>query len=221
MERINKRSRRYQADKDSEDQLTGKRFFNRALGQTMIRVNQGNCYVTDKEDEILTTVLGSCISACIHDPVNNIGGMNHFMLPISATESGKWSGNDSLAEPHLRYGNFAMEKLINDLLKRGSEKKKLIVKIFGGGNVMNIGTEVGHRNADFAEEYFKAERMRIVAQDTKGTQPRKLQFFPTTGKVRIQKLDTRHSKAIAQRDEKSLRQSHVVKDEGGSIELWD
>ena len=112
---------------------------------------------------MLVTVLGSCVSACIRDPVAAVGGMNHFMLP----ESG---GSDwGAASSGMRYGNVAMERLINDILVRGGLRQRLEIKVFGGGNVMKGTSDIGHRNASFVETYLAAESLPIAAADLRGS----------------------------------------------------
>ena len=137
----------------------------------------GEFYVTNKPDEVLLTVLGSCVAACIRDPVASIGGMNHFMLPQH--QSGSWG--DHLQS--TRFGNFAMEKLVNELIKAGAARERLEIKVFGGGNVTDTSNAVGTDNAEFVLRYLDAERLRCVAQDLGGTLPRRIEYYPMTGRV--------------------------------------
>lgn len=218
--RINKRSLRAQREASRDDeQITGARFFNRKLNVTVIRIDQGSCYVTGSDAEMLSTVLGSCISACVRDTELHIGGMNHFLLP--ASEEASWTNKQGdIASAHLRYGNFAMEQLINGILKRGGTRENLEIKIFGGGNVLKGNGGVGHRNADFVEQYLRDEGYTVAAADLRGDLPRKIQYFPTTGRVQMKKLDTQHSKTIIREEENRRKKTRVV-EEAGSIELWD
>lgn len=213
----NKRSARRHREADDE-QISGARFYNRSLEKTVVRIDQGNCYITDREDEMLSTVLGSCVSACIRDPLLGIGGMNHFMLP--ASQNATWTAKVDLIAPHLRYGNFAMEQLINGILSRGGKRDRLEVKVFGGGNVLATGGKVGSNNADFVESYLAEEGLKIIAKDLRGDHPRKIQYFPTTGRVMVKKLNSSQNNNIIQREEIRRKQTHVV-EEAGSIELWD
>ena len=134
----------------------------RAQGREMrIRINPGGHYVTG-DDELLVTVLGSCVAACIRDPVAGIGGMNHFMLPQS--DSGIWG----IASASMRFGNFAMEKLINDILSRGGRRSNLEIKVFGGAAIIGNMAPIGTRNADFVESYLREEGLPIAAQSLRG-----------------------------------------------------
>jgi len=137
-----------------------------------------------EDDTVLVTVLGSCVAACLHDPVLRIGGMNHFLLPDG--------GPDECAS--TRYGAHAMEVLINELLQRGAARKRLEAKVFGGGNVLKgfTHTLIGSRNAEFVLRYLDAERIPVTAQDLRGIHPRKVYFFPNTGKVMVQRLSHAH-----------------------------
>ena len=146
-------------------------------------------YLVVDDDTALTTTLGSCVAACIRDPVLKIGGMNHFLLPDGTVGDGA----------PARYGSYAMELLINDLLKRGAHRKRLEAKVFGGGNVLKGFTNnpVGTRNAEFVREYLRAEHIPIVAEDLLGSHPRKVWFFPQTGRVVVQRLPHAHEAEVA------------------------
>jgi chemotaxis protein CheD len=154
-----------------------------------VNVPPGEHYVTTREDVVITTVLGSCVAACIRDPVIKIGGLNHFMLPSS--ESGIWGGTTG----SLRYGNFAMERLINEILKRGGRRSRLEIKVFGGGDVLGGSAPIGHLNADFVEWYLRAEGMPIAASQMRGFAARRVRYFPTTGRVLVKELAMRDVKA--------------------------
>jgi len=129
-----------------------KRYWDKTNGSVVAKILPGELYVT-KVDEMITTVLGSCISACIRDPYANVGGMNHFMLPVSKANN---ASGDKFGSA-MRYGNFAMEHLINEILKNGGQRKNLEVKLFGGGRVLAHMTNVGQRNIDLALEYVETE----------------------------------------------------------------
>ena len=124
---------------------------------TRIRINPGGHYVTSG-NEMLVTVLGSCVAACIRDPLARVGGMNHFMLPQS--DSGAWG----IASATMRFGNFAMEQLINEILCRGGRRHNLEIKVFGGAGIIGSSAQVGLRNADFVETYLQEEGLPIAAQ---------------------------------------------------------
>ena len=182
------------------------------------KILPGEYYVTTNE-EIITTVLGSCVSACIRDPVSGVGGMNHFMLPGDTTKNlEQWAGSDSLA---TRYGIAAMETLINDILKQGSRKDRLELKLFGGGRVLAMDVNnVGERNAQFARQYLETEGLVVVAEDLGGTYPRKVNYFPKTGRVMVRRLRSLQNKAIADQ-EKSYASNMGRKQIPGEIDLFD
>jgi len=176
------------------------------------KILPGQFYVT-KKSEAIVTVLGSCISACIRDPAIGIGGMNHFMLPSDN------SGKSTKLSESARYGNFAMEMLINEILKNGGKKYNLEVKIFGGGKILRNMTNVGKRNIEFAIEYIKTEGLNLISSDVGSTHPRKVYYFPTSGRVRVKKLRTLHNETIIEREAdymKDLTQKPVESD----IELF-
>ncbi len=141
------------------------------------------------DDTALVTVLGSCVAACIRDPLLKIGGMNHFLLP---------DGNVGDGTP-ARYGSYAMELLINDLLKRGAARSRLEAKVFGGANVLKGFTSnpVGTRNAEFVRQYLRTERIPVSAEDLCGIHPRKVWFFPGSGRVVVQRLPHAHDAEVA------------------------
>lgn len=182
------------------------------------RILPGEYYVT-KTDEMITTVLGSCVSACIRDPLSGIGGMNHFMLPGSTTQRmDQWGGDACLA---TRYGIAAMETLINDLLKLGSRKDRLELKLFGGGNVMAMDVNgVGDRNVEFVKQFVKTEGIAVLAEDLGEVYPRKVNYFPKTGKVMVRRLRALQKQAIVDQ-EKNYERSFAKKKVPGEIELFD
>ena len=181
------------------------------------RLNLGEYYVTQCEEGIYTP-LGSCISACIRDRVTGIGGMNHFMLPASASaEAGGWKSTD--LSDATRYGNFAMEHLINDILKNGGKRQNLEVKVFGGGRVMKGMTDIGARNISFAHDYLKTEGLRVTSEDVGDVYPRLVVYFPSTGKVKVKRLRSLHSNTIVEQEVRYL-EAIVAKPVGGEIELF-
>lgn len=161
--------------KPSEQHDEGlRRYLNPQDSNWYIQIMQGDFYVTGTPQEVLTTILGSCISACIRDPSLGIGGMNHFLLP-------EGDGEDRHAR---RFGVNAMEILINDILKRGGERSRLEAKLFGGANVINAMSDVGSRNAAFAKQFLSDEGISITGGDVGGTMPRRIQFWPVSGRAR-------------------------------------
>ncbi|MDX8389264.1 MAG: chemoreceptor glutamine deamidase CheD [Mariprofundaceae bacterium] len=181
------------------------------------KILPGEYYVTTGSEAIVT-VLGSCVSACIRDTVFGIGGMNHFMLPISHDEKPQWGGSDVAAI--TRYGNYAMEHMINDIIAQGGMKKNLEVKVFGGGRIMEKMNDVGKRNIDFIRGYLKGENLKVVAHDVGGISPRKVYYFPATGKVRMKRLQSLHNNTLISRETEYLR--NIQTDEvSGEIDLFD
>ena len=177
-----------------------------------VRINPGGHYVTTG-DEILVTVLGSCVAACIRDPFAGVGGMNHFMLPQS------YSGNWGIVSASMRFGNFAMEKLINDILLRGGRRSSLEIKVFGGAVIIGAGAQVGLRNADFVETYLREEGLPIAAQSLRGLHARRIHYEPRTGRVRM--LEMPRAEPIVAKIERSYGDSLRSEPDGGSIELFD
>jgi chemotaxis protein CheD len=158
----------------------------------------GDYYVT-LGDEMITTVLGSCVSACIRDAVSGIGGMNHFMLP-ETTRSRLDTRDESIVGTALRYGNYAMEHLINTILQYGGKRKNLEVKLFGGGKVIATLGDVGSRNIEFVLDYVDTEALNLVSHDLGDIYPRKVNFFPKTGRVRMKKIKDLHNETIFLRE---------------------
>lgn len=179
------------------------------------RILPGEYYVTANNEGVYTT-LGSCISACIRDRVSGIGGMNHFMLPASGEADGWKSTGLSAA---TRYGNFAMEHLINVILKNGGKRQNLEVKLFGGGRILQNMTDVGMRNITFARDYIRTEGLSIVAEDVGDIFPRMVVYFPATGKVRVKRLRSLHNNTILEEENRYLS-TVESKPVCGEIELF-
>jgi chemotaxis protein CheD len=190
----------------------GRRFYDSASASWIVKVFPGEYYVTSKADEVLVTVLGSCVSACIRDPRLGIGGMNHFML-AEGTRGG-WGANES-----TRYGNFAMEKLINELLKAGCSRESMEIKVFGGGNVTDTNNAIGTQNAEFVLRYLKDEGLRFAAQDLGGQQPRRIHYYPSTGRV-VRRLLGGNETFNVTREETEYAQSLRSKKTAGDVELF-
>lgn len=178
-------------------------------------VHQGDCLVSGDKDVTYSTVLGSCVSACIRDVVANVGGMNHFLL---AEQSG--TARDRYGAS-ARYGAFAMEQLINKVLTRGTGKKSnLEIKVFGGGNVTESNIAVGTDNAQFVLRYLEAERLRCVAQDLGGRFPRRIHYSPATGRA-VRRLLGRDASSAVARDELEHATRLSSRALGGEIELFE
>jgi len=192
-----------------------KRGWNSSYEAVAARLLPGEYFVT-LHDEAIYTTLGSCISACIRDRVSGIGGMNHFMLPAS-TSSDSWKAADNSAS--TRYGNYAMEHLINDILKNGGRRQNLEAKIFGGGRIIANMTDVGLRNIAFARDYLQTEGLKVTSEDVGDTFPRMVVYFPATGKVRVKRLRSLHNNTIVEMETKYLN-TIEEKPVSGDIELF-
>lgn len=142
-------------------------------------VIQGEFAVTDDPSIVLTSILGSCVAACFHDPVARVGGMNHFLLP----------GDESSGDDSLRYGVNSMELLINGLLRRGARRDRMEAKLFGGARVLAGLSDVGSQNAAFARRFLKEEGIPCIGESLGGNQARRVRFSPTTGAARQLLLD--------------------------------
>lgn len=172
-----------------------KKYYDRVNNCQTAKILPGEYYVTDKE-EMITTVLGSCVSACIYDLNNGLGGMNHFMLP------GNDAAND--ADGSTRYGLFAMESLVNEILKRGSFKRDLRAKLFGGGQIIENMSDVGQKNIRFAKKFLVSEGISLESHDLGLIFPRKVNFFPLSGRVMVKRLQSLHNNTIEQREKQYM-----------------
>jgi chemotaxis protein CheD len=141
-----------------------------------VHLVQGDWLVTDDASVLVTTILGSCVAACMFDPLAKVGGMNHFLLPGDDASEGLSEAN--------RHGVHLMELLVNGLMQRGASRERLKVKLFGGAKLMDRLSDVGARNAEFAERFVRAEGIELVSSSLRGTQGRRIQFWPTSGRAR-------------------------------------
>ncbi|MCP4180118.1 MAG: chemotaxis protein CheD [bacterium] len=169
----------------------------RKLNKYVITIYPGEMYIST-EHEILSTVLGSCIAVCLYDTIKKIGGMNHFVLPVSSLENNKLFVDSScikkeqLSEESMRYGITAMDTLIAEMQKKGATRLNLVAKIFGGGNVLTRGgstrQSVGDKNIDFARAYLKMEKIKISKEDVGRDFGRKIFFMTEKGSVFVKKV---------------------------------
>lgn len=175
-----------------------------------VKVLPGEYFVSN-EDLVIMTVLGSCIAACIWDGKVRAGGMNHFMLPDG-------DGSDGAG----RYGSYAMELLINEMLKKGARRESMQAKIFGGAQVMAGFTtlNVGERNTKFVLDYLATERIPVVSQDVLDIHPRKVCFFPLTGKALVKRLAHSHPETLAVEERKGNAATVAKATAGGSVDLF-
>lgn len=185
-------------------------YYDAAFKTDAVKLLPGEFYVHDDDDLLLMTVLGSCVAACLVDRTARLGGMNHFMLPDGGSAG--------------RYGTYAMELLINEMMKRGARRERIEAKVFGGGQVMrNFSTmNVGEQNVKFIEQYLAAERIQIVSRDVLDIHPRKVCLFPGSARALCKKLATTQVEAIA--TEESAFRGRLNKQPAavasGSIELF-
>ena len=185
-------------------------FFDNHFQHNAVKVLPGEYFVTN-ENVMLITVLGSCIAACLWDSRVGVDGMNHFMLPEG--DSSDMSG---------RYGSYAMELLINEMMKLGARREFLQAKIFGGGRVISSFTNlnVGERNTEFVRDYLRTERIPVVSEDVLDIFPRKVVFFGTSGKAMVKRLAHTQTDAIAAQEVRGNAASVVRATRGGSVDIF-
>lgn len=187
-------------------------YYDRNFETQAAKILPGEYYVSTR-DMLMVTVLGSCVAACIRDTESGIGGMNHFMLP---DEGGK-----DLVGNSARYGTYAMEMLINHLLKSGARRNRLEAKVFGGGAVLASlsSSNVGARNAEFVLKFLQTEKIPVVAKDLLDSYPRKVYYFPHSGRVLVRKLHRVHNDTLFNREKEYKARIEHSKVEG-DIELF-
>lgn len=178
------------------------------------KVYLGQHLVSDDKDVMMVTTLGSCVAACIHDPVASIGGMNHFLLPENPSQEGP-------ADAAARYGGVAMERLINDLLTRGARRERMVAKVFGGARVIESRYDIGLANARFVIDYISNESLTLGGVDLGGTAARRVHYFPASGKA-VRRLLRPEAMQGAGRREKLYREGLAARGVGdGEIELFE
>lgn len=179
------------------------------------KILPGELYVSSADEEVICTTLGSCVSACIRDPEAGIGGMNHFMLPLKDGHS-----SNNWMDQATRYGSYAMEHLVNEIMKAGGNRHRLEMKVTGGGHVIpTMSNKVGQRNIDFVLNYAEVEGIRLIAQDLGDIYPRKVMYYPGTGRLRVKKLRSLHNDTLIQREQHYV---HALANEtlDGDVELF-
>ena len=185
-------------------------FYEASVSRWVVQLLPGEFYVT-RSDEIVTTVLGSCVSACIRDPWTGVSGMNHFMLPEDPMGGGGASA---------RYGMFAMEQLVNGILRWGGRRSALEIKLFGGGRVIPGMGDVGRANVDFVRAYLAAEQMPVLVEDLGQAVARRVRFDAVSGKVRVLHLPVTENHHIAERELELASKIKSRARQGGGIELF-
>jgi chemotaxis protein CheD len=168
-------------------------YMDRHFNLPAAKIGPGEFYATQR-DMVIVTVLGSCVSACLRDPEAQVGGMNHFMLPHHGTDPG------GPVSESARYGAYAMEVLVNNLLALGAKRNRMQAKIFGAGRIVPGMSDIGARNARFALEYLERERIPVLAQDLGRDAASKVYFFPQTGRVLLKRLKSLRNNTVIERD---------------------
>jgi len=186
------------------------RYWDRTHETWAAKILPGEYYVTTSQEEAVATTLGSCVSACIRDKVFGIGGMNHFMLPTKSIH-----GSDDWMDSAARYGGYAMEHLINDILKAGGNRNNLEIKLTGGGRIMQNMSDVGARNISFALEYLQTEGFEAISEDLGDIYPRKVMYYPATGRLLVKRLRSMHNDTLIQREQAYQHDLDVQPDSGG------
>ncbi|HYF40991.1 MAG TPA: chemoreceptor glutamine deamidase CheD [Ramlibacter sp.] len=190
------------------------RYFDREFKVESVKILPGQYHACSGTGSI-STVLGSCVSTCLWDPLLRIGGMNHFMLP------GEPTGTAAPWALPARFGVYAMEVLINRMLRLGADRARLVAKVFGGARVLQgfQTMDVGARNSEFVMDFLREEGISVLAKDLLGVSPRKIHFFPATGKVQMKKLQLQPDDTV-QRQEREYLLRLSGKPDGGDIELF-
>lgn len=183
-------------------------FYDAHFKNDAVKILPGEYFVYN-EDILIMTTLGSCIAACLWDRTAKVGGMNHFMLPDGAGDSG-------------RYGSYAMELLINEMMKRGASRMNMEAKVFGGGQVISgmNSLNVGERNTNFVIDYLKTERIPILSKDVLDIYPRKVCFLPASGKAMVKRLAPANAEALVAQDRAAAQRAVPQATGGGSVDLF-
>lgn len=186
-------------------------YYDAHFANVAVKVLPGEFFVYD-EDILVMTTLGSCIAACLWDRERRIGGMNHFLLP----DGGAGSGDSG------RYGSFAMDLLIGELIKRGANRSNMEAKVFGGGAVVSgmSSINVGERNTQFVLDYLRTERITVVSKDVLDIYARKVCFFPASGRALVKRLASTNTEALAMQEREALKRAAPVQGAGGSVDLF-
>ena len=192
------------------------RFYDPRYSRILAKILPGEYYLTNAPNEIIVTTLGSCVSACIRDPKSGLGGMNHFMLPGVADQAGQSLSRVSTANC---YGVFAMENLITEILKYGGQHDRLEIKITGGGRIGWGSGTVGDSNAQFIQTFLEVEGFHPIVTDLGGSHPRKVQYYPLSGKLRIKKLAALTATTVI-KEEVLYQQQILQRPMTGTVEIF-
>jgi len=188
------------------------RYWDKSQSVHAAKILPGELYVS-VHGEMVVTVLGSCVAACIRDRVKGIGGMNHFLL-AKPKLAGKLDSESS------RYGSFAMEQLINSILKQGGSKNNLEIKLFGGSEMIKSSIAVGDNNINFVHEYLRREAFSILAEDLGGKSARRIHYWPSTGKVMRHIIKGNENKEVLDQEKQYENKIIQEKANSGAVELF-
>jgi chemotaxis protein CheD len=187
-------------------------YFDREFQVDAVKILPGQYHAARKG--AITTVLGSCVSTCLWDPAERIGGMNHFMLPGDTASPGSpWAAS-------ARFGVYAMELLINDMIRIGAERRRMVAKVFGGAQLLAgfDRLDVGAKNSEFVLEFLRVEGIRVVARDLLDVCPRKVHFFLDSGKVQVKRLSITPSDPVQRREREYFKR--LADKGGGEVEIF-
>lgn len=170
-------------------------YYDTSIGAWVAKLLPGE-YLASSREMVISTVLGSCVAACLYDRVSGVFGMNHFMLPAGSGEAGM----------SMRYGAYAMEVLLNEMFKLGARRERLEAKVTGGAAVLPDMKllNVGERNSAFVVDYLKTEGISILATDLEGKYARKIYLYGATGRVRVRQLRALKNDTVSRRDAQYL-----------------
>lgn len=188
------------------------RYFDREFGVEAVKILPGQYHAA--REGAITTVLGSCVSTCLWDPVERIGGMNHFMLPgDGAASRSPWAAS-------ARFGVYAMEVVINEMIRLGADRRRLVAKVFGGARLLAgfDRLDVGAKNVEFVLEFLQVEGIRVLGQDLLDVCPRKVNFFVESGKVQLKRLSITPAESVREREREYL--SRLAARGGGEVEIF-
>jgi len=189
------------------------RYFDREFRVEAVKILPGQYHAA--REGAVTTVLGSCVSTCLWDPVERLGGMNHFMLPgDNASPDSPWAAS-------ARFGVYAMEVLINEMIHQGADRRRLVAKVFGGARLLQgfDRLDVGARNAEFVLEFLRVEGIRVLARDLLDACPRKVHFFVDSGKVQVKRLSLSPVETVRRREREYL--SRLGQKAAGEVEIFE
>ena len=187
-------------------------YFDREFRVDAVKILPGQYHAARKG--AITTVLGSCVSTCLWDPVERVGGMNHFMLPGDTASPGSpWAAS-------ARYGVYAMEVLINDMIHCGADRRRMVAKVFGGARLLAgfHRLDVGAKNSEFVLEFLRVEGIRVLARDLQDVCPRKVHFFVDSGRVQVKRLSVTPSEPVQRREREYLK--NLGGQGGGEVEIF-